>query len=113
MIGIGYWPTAVCGDTPAAVARAIRHAIGVVGDEHVALGSDFDGAVTTPFDTSRLEATPAHDLASNLIYSMNGRMARDVLVDGEILVRNGKLTCMDEQALVRDHRHRGKPEGRV
>jgi membrane dipeptidase len=56
VIGIGYWPTAVCGDTPAAVARAIRHAIGVVGDEHVALGSDFDGAVTTPFDTSRLDA---------------------------------------------------------
>jgi microsomal dipeptidase-like Zn-dependent dipeptidase len=56
VIGIGYWPTAVCGDTPAAVARAIRHAIGVVGDEHVALGSDFDGAVTTPFDTGRLDA---------------------------------------------------------
>jgi 5-methylthioadenosine/S-adenosylhomocysteine deaminase len=65
------------------------------------------------FDAGRLEATPAHDMASNLIYSMNGRMARDVLVDGEILVRNGKLTRMDEQVLVRDHRHRGKPTGRV
>ncbi len=63
------------------------------------------------FDANRLEATPAHDMASNLIYSMNGRMARDVLVDGQILVRNGKLTRMDEQALVRDHRHRGRPKG--
>ena len=63
------------------------------------------------FNVSRLEATPAHDMASNLIYSMNGRMARDVLVDGEILVRNGELTRMDEQALVRDHRHRGRPKG--
>jgi len=63
------------------------------------------------FDAGRLEATPAHDMASNLIYSMNGRMARDVLVDGEILVRNGKLTRMDEQVLVRDHRHRGKSKG--
>jgi hypothetical protein len=44
---------------------------------------------------------------------MNGRMARDVLVDGEILVRNGKLTRMDEQVLVRDHRHRGKSKGSV
>ena len=71
-------------------------------------------ALTTPsgvFDAGRLEATPAHDMASNLIYSMNGRMARDVLVDGEILVRNGKLTRMDEQVLVRDHRHRGKSKG--
>jgi 5-methylthioadenosine/S-adenosylhomocysteine deaminase len=65
------------------------------------------------FDTARLEATPAHDMASNLIYSMNGRMARDVLVDGEILVQNGKLTRMDESALVRDHRHRGRAKGRV
>jgi 5-methylthioadenosine/S-adenosylhomocysteine deaminase len=65
------------------------------------------------FDANRLEATPAHDMASNLIYSMNGRMARDVLVDGEILVRNGKLTCMDEAALVRDHRRRGVIKGRV
>jgi membrane dipeptidase len=56
VVGIGDWPTAVCGDTPAAVARAIRYAVGVVGDEHVALGSDFDGAVTTPFDASRIDA---------------------------------------------------------
>ncbi len=64
------------------------------------------------FDANRLEATPAHDMASNLIYSMNGRMARDVLVDGEILVRNGKLTRMDEAALARDHRRRGMIDGR-
>jgi len=64
------------------------------------------------FDANRLEATPAHDMASNLIYSMNGRMARDVLIDGEILVRNGKLTRMDEAALVRDHRRRGMITGR-
>jgi 5-methylthioadenosine/S-adenosylhomocysteine deaminase len=64
------------------------------------------------FDANRLEATPAHDMASNLIYSMNGRMARDVLVDGEILVRNGRLTRVDESALVRDHRRRGMTMGR-
>jgi 5-methylthioadenosine/S-adenosylhomocysteine deaminase len=63
------------------------------------------------FDANRLEATPAHDMASNLIYSMNGRMARDVLVDGEVLVRNGRLTRMDERALVRDHRRRGMSKG--
>jgi membrane dipeptidase len=56
VIGIGDWPTAVCGDSAAAVARAIRYAVGVVGDEHVALGSDFDGAVTTPFDASGLDS---------------------------------------------------------
>ncbi len=52
VIGIGYWETATCGGEARAVARAIRHAANVVGVEHVALGSDFDGAVTEPFDTT-------------------------------------------------------------
>jgi microsomal dipeptidase-like Zn-dependent dipeptidase len=52
IIGIGYWDAATCGTDARAVARAIRHAAGVVGVEHVALGSDFDGAVTEPFDTT-------------------------------------------------------------
>ena len=54
IVGIGFWPTAVCGSDAKAIARAIRYAIGVVGAEHVALGSDFDGAVHTPFDASQL-----------------------------------------------------------
>jgi microsomal dipeptidase-like Zn-dependent dipeptidase len=52
IIGVGYWDKATCGDDARAVARAIRHAVQVVGVEHVALGSDFDGAVTEPFDTT-------------------------------------------------------------
>ncbi len=56
VIGIGYWELAVCGTRMEQIAAAIRHAIGVVGDEHVALGSDFDGGTTTSFDTSALPA---------------------------------------------------------
>ena len=52
VIGIGYWDAATCGRDARAAARAIRHAANVVGVEHVALGSDFDGAVTEPFDTT-------------------------------------------------------------
>jgi microsomal dipeptidase-like Zn-dependent dipeptidase len=54
VIGIGFWDGAVCELTPASVARAIVHAVGVAGAEHVALGSDWDGAVTTGFDASAL-----------------------------------------------------------
>jgi microsomal dipeptidase-like Zn-dependent dipeptidase len=32
------------------VARAIRHAVAIAGIDHVALGSDFDGATTMPID---------------------------------------------------------------
>ena len=34
----------------------LRSAIEVVGENHVALGSDFDGSVKTAFDTSELAA---------------------------------------------------------
>jgi 5-methylthioadenosine/S-adenosylhomocysteine deaminase len=59
------------------------------------------------FDATRLEATPLHDPAANLIYSMGPRSVRDVLVDGALLVRNGRLTRDDEAALARRHRTHG------
>ncbi len=52
VIGIGLWDTATCGKDAQATARAIRYAVRIVGVEHVALGSDFDGGTTTPFDAS-------------------------------------------------------------
>src|SRR5579859_1178806 len=52
VIGIGLWDTATCGSDARATARAIRYAVNIVGSDHVALGSDFDGGVTTPFDSS-------------------------------------------------------------
>jgi membrane dipeptidase len=52
VIGIGYWETAVCGRDADAIAQAILYATRIVGVEHVALGSDFDGSTTTPFDAT-------------------------------------------------------------
>jgi microsomal dipeptidase-like Zn-dependent dipeptidase len=54
VVGIGYWDTAVCGTDMKYVTAAMRHVITVVGDDFVGLGSDFDGATTTGFDTSQL-----------------------------------------------------------
>jgi microsomal dipeptidase-like Zn-dependent dipeptidase len=54
VIGIGYWDAAICGTEPAKVAAAIAHVRDLVGIDHVGLGSDFDGAVTTGFDTAQL-----------------------------------------------------------
>jgi len=44
------------GIEPAGIARTILAAIDVVREDHVSLGSDFDGSVTTAFDTSELAA---------------------------------------------------------
>ncbi len=52
VIGIGFWDTAVCGTDAKAVGRAIRYAANIAGVQSVALGSDFDGSVTAPFDAS-------------------------------------------------------------
>jgi uncharacterized protein (TIGR03382 family) len=56
LIGIGYWQEAVCGTSPEKVVDNIRYAIDLLGLEHVALGSDFDGGVDMGFDTSELAA---------------------------------------------------------
>lgn len=52
LIGIGYWDGAVCDTTPAGVVKSLRYAIDLVGADHVALGSDYDGTTTVRFDAS-------------------------------------------------------------
>lgn len=54
VVGIGYWETAVCGLEPRYAAAAIRHVALLVGDDHVGLGSDWDGGTTAAFDASQL-----------------------------------------------------------
>jgi microsomal dipeptidase-like Zn-dependent dipeptidase len=54
LIGVGYWDAAVCDVSPAGIVAAIRYGIDLVGEDHVALGSDYDGATTVPFDTAEL-----------------------------------------------------------
>jgi len=51
LIGIGYWDGAVCKPTVGNIVKAITHAVRVMGVQHVGLGSDFDGATETPWDT--------------------------------------------------------------
>lgn len=56
LIGIGFWDEVTCDATPKGIAASIVAAIGVAGADHVALGSDFDGAVETTFDAAELPA---------------------------------------------------------
>ncbi|OGS53322.1 MAG: peptidase M19 [Erythrobacter sp. RIFCSPHIGHO2_12_FULL_63_10] len=54
VIGVGYWEGAVCSTDPRAAARAMKHIRDLVGIDHVALGSDYDGATTMRFDTGQM-----------------------------------------------------------
>lgn len=86
VIGIGYWDGAVCDTSPAAVARAMKHVRDLVGVEHVALGSDYDGAVTVRFDTSGLvhvtQALMEAGFSEAEIRAVMGVNALRVLTDG-------------------------------
>ena len=54
LVGIGYWDGAVCATSVDAIIKAIRYSVDLIGVEHVALGSDFDGTIHAPFDTRGL-----------------------------------------------------------
>lgn len=66
VIGIGYWADVTCDDSPAGIARVIVAAIAALGEDHVSLGSDFDGSVATALDTSELAALTHELLAQGL-----------------------------------------------
>lgn len=56
VVGIGFWEAAVCDTSVDGIVRAMLHVRDLVGVDHVALGSDWDGAVTTVFDSAHVSA---------------------------------------------------------
>ncbi len=56
VLGFGFWVSASCDISPAGLAAGIKVAIDVMGEDHVSLGSDFDGSVMTAFDVAELPA---------------------------------------------------------
>lgn len=54
LIGIGFWDDAVGTPDVPHIVKSIRYAVNLVGAEHVALGSDFDGSITAPFAVTGL-----------------------------------------------------------
>ncbi len=83
VIGVGFWKRAICDVSVKGITAAIRHAIKVAGVDHVGLGSDFDGNVTTPFDTTGLpmltEALLAAGLPEEDVLKVLGGNVRRVL----------------------------------
>jgi len=81
LIAVGYWDGAVCGANPKDVVSAMKYGVQLVGEDHLSLGSDFDGTVTTGFDTSELIALTDEMLSAGLSETqirkiMGGNMLR-------------------------------------
>lgn len=79
LVGMGFWPVACGGRDVRAIARSIVSAIDLAGFDHVGIGSDFDGAVSTPFDASGMplltEALLAEGLSDDDIGAVMGANA--------------------------------------
>ncbi|HED09790.1 MAG TPA: peptidase M19 [Caldithrix abyssi] len=54
LIGIGFWSGAVCDSDVESVVDAMLHAVEIAGIDHVALGSDWDGATREEISADRL-----------------------------------------------------------
>ena len=81
LIGVGFWADVTCGEGIDAIAGAIRYGIDHFGLDHIALGSDWDGSVTTPIGAAQLphltQALLDKDFTEQEIHAvMGGNMAR-------------------------------------
>jgi len=54
LIGIAFFPGAIGDGGIKSIVASMKHVKNLVGVEHVALGSDYDGSVTVPFDITGL-----------------------------------------------------------
>ena len=66
------------------------------------LGSIEEGkhADLTLYDTSGPEWAPGHDVVRTLIYSVDGRSVRTVIVDGAVIHEDGHSTRFDERDVI-------------
>ena len=60
------------------------------------------------FDLSNIEWVPCHDPVQALVYSATPRSLRMVLVDGKLLFDDGRITTVDEAALLAEAGERAK-----
>jgi len=65
----------------------------------IEVGKDADLVV---FDASLPEWQPLYNPVSNLVYSATGRTVRDVFIAGEQVVREGRLTKVDQSEIMRE-----------
>ena len=85
MIGVGFWADVICGEGIDAIASAIQYGVERFSVDHIALGSDWDGSVTTPIDASQLPHLTQALLDKGLSEAevravMGGNMARFLAV---------------------------------
>ncbi len=84
LVGVAMFEVADCGKDYTATARSIRYAADIMGVEHVALGSDFDGAIACHTDLTGLpllvEALQKEGFSEEEIQAIMGGNVRNFLL---------------------------------
>jgi 5-methylthioadenosine/S-adenosylhomocysteine deaminase len=63
------------------------------------LGPGSENADITVVALDRIHLSPVYDPISHLVYAARGSDVRDVIVNGKIVVREGRMTSLDEEEL--------------
>lgn len=90
-----------------ALQLATQHgarAMGFPNSGILQVGADADLIL---IDMDKPHLVPRHDLAANVLHSAKGPDVRYVIVDGKVLLRQGKLTTLDEEKIMREAEQRG------
>lgn len=58
------------------------------------------------FDTKQLEWRPLYNEVQNLVHSANGTMVESVIADGKMVVKERKITTVDEEETLSGLRRR-------
>lgn len=80
----------------------------VLGLEQVGLLKEGFKADLIAFNLKETQAVPLFHPSAHLVYSAASAQVRYVVVDGEIVVEEGRLTSLDEEAVAEECRRRAK-----
>ena len=81
VIGIGFWSTASCTKDIGGIVKSIQYAVNLIGEDHVALGSDFDGNVQVPFTSDDMV------ILTNALINANFTESQIKKIMGENIIR--------------------------
>jgi 5-methylthioadenosine/S-adenosylhomocysteine deaminase len=93
------WPRAV--DILTAATRGGARSVALNDIGTIALEQKADLML---LDLDTLTFTPLNDLARHLVYAENGSSVRTVMVNGRIVVDDGRCTLIDEEQIIREAR---------
>ena len=101
LIGAGFWREAACATSPEGIAEQIVYAVNLLGAGHVALGSDFDGTVTTALDASELAALTEALMDAGLDGSVGSPMPGSFEMSSQLTMEdNGSLATILDRYLL-------------